>query len=516
MATRIVDIAELQPDPQNRRRHNARNIAAIRDSLERTGPARSVVVDENLAILAGNGTVQAAAAAGITKIQIIPAEPDTLVATQVTGLDAADKRYLGIADNRTAELAEWDLEQLLADQAAGLPLDQWEPGELDALLATLPGSPAAPAPERATLADQFIVPPFSVLDARQGYWQDRKRRWLAYGIESELGRAGHPGENGLLGYSEQARSHYGQRRVDRAGKPRPSDSRAIRDHAWQAEHLERPQARVFAQDLMRGEHLLGQPGNVAEPDPQSGTSIFDPVLCELAYRWFCPPNGQVLDPFAGGSVRGIVAGILGRRYLGIDLSARQIAANQTQLERIWPRADVRWIQGDSRELVRSGAADIGADFLFSCPPYGDLEQYSDDPRDLSNMPWDQFLAAYRQIISDSVARLRPDRFACFVVGDIRDPAGNYRNLIGETVSAFQAAGCQLYNESILVTAIGSLPIRVGRQFSQARKLGKTHQNVLVFVRGNARTAAATCGPVQVAFPTGQANPGPIDETGDPQ
>lgn len=46
----------------------------------------------------------------------------------------------------------------------------------------------------------------------------------------------------------------------------------------------------------------------------SGTSIFDPVLCELAYRWFCPPGGSILDPFAGGSVRGIVAGILGREY----------------------------------------------------------------------------------------------------------------------------------------------------------------------------------------------------------
>jgi DNA modification methylase len=55
---------------------------------------------------------------------------------------------------------------------------------------------------------------------------------------------------------------------------------------------------------------------------QSGTSIFDPVLCELAYRWFSPPAGLVLDPFAGGSVRGIVAAKLGRRYVGVDLSGR--------------------------------------------------------------------------------------------------------------------------------------------------------------------------------------------------
>ena len=41
-----------------------------------------------------------------------------------------------------------------------------------------------------SLAERFIIPPFSVLDARQGYWQDRKEAWLRLGIQSELGRGG--------------------------------------------------------------------------------------------------------------------------------------------------------------------------------------------------------------------------------------------------------------------------------------------------------------------------------------
>ena len=61
-----------------------------------------------------------------------------------------------------------------------------------------------------------------------------------------------------------------------------------------------------------------------------GTSIFDPVLCELIYRWFAPKAGVVLDPFAGGSVRGIVAARLGLTYVGIDLRAEQVAANREQ------------------------------------------------------------------------------------------------------------------------------------------------------------------------------------------
>jgi hypothetical protein len=58
----------------------------------------------------------------------------------------------------------------------------------------------------------------------------------------------------------------------------------------------------------------------------------------------------------------------------------------------------------------------------------------------------------------------------------------------------------LYNEAILVTAVGSLSIRVGRQFSSGGKLGKTHQNVLVFVKGDPKAATDACGAVEVTLP----------------
>ena len=118
-------------------------------------------------------------------------------------------------------------------------------------------------------------------------------------------------------------------------------------------------------------------------DVGSGTSIFDPVLCEIAYRWFCPPNGVVLDPFAGGSVRGIVASRLGRRYIGVELRTEQVAANVAQLSLAGDPAP-EWRQGDSRDIARI-AGDVEADLVFSCPPYWNLEEYSDDPADLSAM-----------------------------------------------------------------------------------------------------------------------------------
>jgi hypothetical protein len=226
----------------------------------------------------------------------------------------------------------------------------------------------------------------------------------------------------------------------------------------------------------------------------TGTSIFDPVVCEIAYRWFCPPAGVVLDPFAGGSVRGIVASRLGRRYVGIELRDEQVEANQAQLPLAGEPAP-EWRCGDARNIdVLAG--DIGADLVLSCPPYWNLERYSDDPADLSNMGFEDFLAAYRAIIAGTVARLRDDRFAVWVVGDVRDDVGCYVNLPGRTVDAFESAGLRLYNEAILVTAVGSLPIRVARQFETSRKLGRTHQSCLIFVKGDPRSATEACGKVE--------------------
>jgi len=143
----------------------------------------------------------------------------------------------------------------------------------------------------------------------------------------------------------------------------------------------------------------------------------------------------------------------------------------------------RWVVGDSINIDTLASGEY--DLIFSCPPYYDLELYSDLEGELSAVPsYDDFIKAYREIVSKSVVMLRDNSFACFVVGDIRDKKGFYRNFVSDTISAFQDAGMLLYNEAILVTAVGSLPIRVTRAFQSNRKLGKTHQNVLIFYKGD--------------------------------
>jgi len=320
--------------------------------------------------------------------------------------------------------------------------------------------------KKGSLKNDFLIAPFSVFNAREGWWQDRKRLWLSLGIKSEMGR----GDN-LLKFLDVTKLGGGYKEKSKYGKC-----------------LETGIGEKYGKEEM------------------NGTSIFDPVLCELVYTWFCPSGGKILDPFAGGSVRGVVAAHLGRKYIGGDLRKEQVDANKIQADEICTDCKTKpiWDCADSREIDKT-VNEKDFDFLFSCPPYADLEVYSDDPKDLSTLDYKDFKEAYFEIIKKSCALLKEDSFACFVVGDVRDKNGNYYNFVGDTVQAFLEAGLNFYNEAILVTAIGSLPIRAGKQFRASRKLGKTHQNVLVFVKGDGKKAAKNCGDVSVFIPENQEN-----------
>lgn len=322
-----------------------------------------------------------------------------------------------------------------------------------------------------SLLDKYQVPPFSVLDTRQGYWQEARRSWLALGIRSELGRGFN---DGALDTGRPARFI--------AGLPeRQASSLHIADDpTWTVTRRE-----ADGRSNINGEAELPTYANFGTAKVAPGTSIFDPVVCELAYRWWCPPSGSILDPFAGGSVRGIVASWLGHPYTGVDLSAAQIVSNEEQATSILSAAHAapRWLVGDSRAVLpRLGEA--WADFIFTCPPYYDLEVYSDDPLDLSAMAsWPAFLDAYGEIIGAALGCLKRDRFAAIVVSEIRGPEGTFRGLVPWTIRQFEMHGARYYNEAILVNPAGTLPMRVGRQFDAGRKLGRSHQNVLVFVKG---------------------------------
>ena len=136
LAALAFPIEELQPDPRNARVHNQRNMAAVMHSLQTFG-WRGVVIahQDTKQLLAGHARVAAAKQLGWTHAPVLFVDDDK-----------ARAMAFALADNRTAELAEWDWDQLTAslrelerDDAINIGFTQ---DELNSLLSLDPGTDA--------------------------------------------------------------------------------------------------------------------------------------------------------------------------------------------------------------------------------------------------------------------------------------------------------------------------------------------------------------------------------------
>lgn len=276
------------------------------------------------------------------------------------------------------------------------------------------------------IRDKFIEPPFTLLDSKQSNWRKRMRLWSNLGIKGEIGRS--------------VKSKNRLKAID--GK--------------------NPSLLSIGNNDKKG----------------SFTSVFDPALCEVLYHWFCNKNDKILDCFAGGSVRGVVANYLGYKYTGIDIRKEQIDSNVEQgLDILEIDNQPNWILGDSNNVLDS--INDNFDFIFSCPPYADLEVYSDLKDDISNKPYNEFMIAYESIIKKSCKLLKKGGYACFVVGEVRDKKGNYIGFVPDTIRAFEKCGMKFYNECILIDQLGTASMRANGNM-KSKKLVKVHQNTLVF------------------------------------
>ena len=206
--------------------------------------------------------------------------------------DSAEMADL-VADNRIAELAVLDQDAIagilaelkentddLDPELSGFTAEQIE----DMIAENKTDREAEEQAARLTLGERFLIPPFTVLDSRGGVWAERKKAWKRLGIRSEVGR-GADDDNTKAGLTYNISSQP--------------------PGAYKAKN---------AYEEKIGQKISWEEFAELFPDAMaySATSIFDPVLCELAYRWFCPQGGTIIDPFAGGSVRGVVAAALWR------------------------------------------------------------------------------------------------------------------------------------------------------------------------------------------------------------
>ena len=211
-AALVIDyrgINTLVPYSRNARTHSDAQVAQIAASIKEFGFTNPILLDGESGIIAGHGRLAAARMLNMEEVPVI----------ELAHLSKAQKQALILADNKLAINAGWDDALLaveladLGDLGFDLDLTGFTGLELEALVPSdLPGE--GDAPSTMSLADKFGIPPFSVLNAREGWWQSRKRSWLALGIKSEMGRGEELIPNGG---GQTSRERYARRNADASG-----------------------------------------------------------------------------------------------------------------------------------------------------------------------------------------------------------------------------------------------------------------------------------------------------------
>ena len=445
---------------------------------------RPIVTDDTLVVLGGNMRLRALTAiadmssadindrlgsiSGFT--QKTEAEQDmlrdywakwvakpTAEIVKASELSEAEQREFIIKDN--IGFGEWDTD-MLANEWDAADLKDWGmdiPWEENPDSGDGEGSSgSSDKPENGSLNDRFIVPPFSILDTRKGYWQKRKYDvWRP--LIGDMGESREDTQITSLGI--KYKDLYLKTKKHRAELG--ISFREYLDKYVSEEEKEREAKKTLG----------------------AGVSLFDPVLSEIICKWFTPSQGaSIFDCFAGDTQKGLVFGYCGYPFTGVELRQEQIDINNRVLEgRDLP---VRYICDDGRNVSNHFAPE-SQDLLFSCPPYFDLEKYSDLDNDASNQKsYADFIAILDTAFKSALTCLKNNRFAVIVVSDVRNKrTGCYYDFYGDIKRIMREGGAELYNEIILVETGASTALRAGR-YMESRKVAKMHQNILVFFKGN--------------------------------
>lgn len=289
--------------------------------------------------------------------------------------------------------------------------------------------------DKKTLSDSFIVSPFSVLDTRTGDWKKRKRLWNI--------------------------------RINEKGQARKEEDFSIRRNTG-------IQKRNNAIPTEKQKKFIYNENNI---------SILDAVLAEIIHKWFGIKNGKTFDCFAGDTIFGYVSSYLGNQFTGIELRQEQVDFNNERTKQF----SSLYICDSGINVLRH-IKESSQDLLFSCPPYFNLEVYSQLQNDASNQKnYNDFIEILNAAFTESIKCLKDNRFACIVIGNIRKVKSqmyiDYYPFKEDIIKIFTNNGMKYYNDIVLLKANGTAQMRA-KQYMNQRKVVPIHEYLLVFYKGD--------------------------------
>jgi len=212
-----------------------------------------------------------------------------------------------------------------------------------------------------------------------------------------------------------------------------------------------------------------------------GFGVFNPQIASWILNGYAPRDGVCFDPFAGGGTRAIMAAKHGLEYVGVELRAEEVAAVRARCAALGVGERVRIIEGDARSCPQ--VPDASADFLITCPPYWNLEQYDGGDADLSMAEtYEGFNAELQKAVHETARVLKPGAVSCWVVGLHRDEAGSLCAMNHDVARMHRAAGFRFHEEVILHQQNTGAIQRVGNFEKGRRFLIRVHEYAMIFMR----------------------------------
>lgn len=205
-----------------------------------------------------------------------------------------------------------------------------------------------------------------------------------------------------------------------------------------------------------------------------GAPIFNPDLAHKILSAYCPQGARILDQFGGGGTRGLIAAAMGFDYFGIELRQEEVDRIRQQAIELDKKFTI--VQGDSTQF-QLPLCEFG--FSYTCPPYYDLEVYSNKEEDLSNLgTYDEFMVKMEEVLRLNYKALKPNALSVWVVGNFRDKKGNLIHYSGDLIARAKKAGFVLHDELIWWGASKCASQRSG-QFEANRKSVRVHEYIII-------------------------------------
>lgn len=247
---------------------------------------------------------------------------------------------------------------------------------------------------------------------------------------------------------------------------------------WQVDEIIKRRVRDWRRLTGETGHTGARDGTfrVDHESVYTGThSVFPAPLMEMILVRYAPVGGHILDAFAGGPPRGLVSCIMGHPYTGFEIRQEQIDENETLLKSLKLKG-ATYVKSDGRFLDTDNLFDCA----ITCPPYFNLEVYSELQEDISTLgSYDEFNASMWLCAHAHRERMKPGTFVCIIVGLFRDKRGELIDFPADTVENFREAGFLYWQHIILSKNFASAAVRASNAW-KGTKLVPRHENLLIF------------------------------------